>query len=192
MSKLNPEINQIKPKPGAVLISEPFLPDDNFKRSVIMLTEHNEEGSLGFILNRPLGIRVHEAVEDFPEFEAPLFLGGPVEHNTLHFLHQLGDLIEGSVQVLENLYWGGNFEELKMGIINGDIMPDDVRFFLGYSGWGPDQLDMELAERSWIVTNGISKYVFGIETDNLWQEVLKNMGGQYQLMSTFPESPLLN
>jgi putative transcriptional regulator len=192
MKRLNPEQKQVIPQAGTMLISEPFLPDDNFKRTVIMLCEHNDEGSIGFILNKPLGMMINEAVEDFPEFQVPLYLGGPVEHNTLHYLHRLGDQIEGSHELLNGLWWGGNFEHLKAEIDNGNVAPEDVRFFLGYSGWGKGQLEDELNQKSWVVANGKASYIFDTEPDDLWTEVLQNMGGQYQLMSTFPESPLLN
>lgn len=192
MKRLKPERKQVTPKPGAMLISEPFLPDDNFKRTVIMLCEHNEEGSIGFILNKPLGMMINEAVEDFPEFKVPLYLGGPVEHNTLHYLHRLGDKIDGSQPLLDGLWWGGNFETIKAEIESGNVQPGDVRFFLGYSGWGQGQLENELKEKSWVVADGKASYIFDTEPDELWKVVLRDMGGQYQLMSTFPDSPLLN
>lgn len=192
MKRLNPERKQVMPQSGTLLISEPFLPDNNFKRTVIMLCEHNDEGTIGFILNKPLGMTINEAVEDFPGLEVPLYLGGPVEHNTLHYLHRLGDQLEGSQQLLDGLWWGGNFEHLKAQINNSQISPADVRFFLGYSGWGEGQLEHELEEQSWVVASGKASYIFDTEPDDLWKEVLHDMGGQYQLMSTFPDSPLLN
>lgn len=186
------EMTQIKPRSGAVLVSEPFLPDDNFKRSVVLLCEHNEEGTLGFILNRPLGVTVHEAVEDFPEFQASLYLGGPVENNTLHFIHRLGSQIPDCVEIMDGLYWGGNFEALKASIETGTLNANDIRFFLGYSGWSPGQLEEELAEKSWIVSEGKSDHVFETNVDELWRTILKEMGGQYSIMSNFPENPQLN
>ena len=170
------EITKIEPRAGTLLISEPFLPDDNFKRSVVLLCEHNDEGTLGFILNRPLGVTVHEAVEDFPEFQASLYLGGPVENNTLHFIHRLGNEIPDSIEIMDGLYWGGNFEALKARIEEGALNADDIRFFLGYSGWSPGQLDDELKEKSWIVSECKSDHVFEQNTDELWRKVLKEDG----------------
>ena len=180
------------PAPGSVLISEPFMPDNNFKRSVVLLCEHQEDGSVGFILNRPLGIRINEAIESFPEFDAELYLGGPVQTDTLHYIHRIPELIEGSVEVMDGLYWGGNFENIKILIENGQLDADQIRFFLGYSGWGEGQLLEEMKERSWIVSQTDPVTIFSHDIDNLWKHVLKNMGGQYQIMSNFPESPLLN
>ena len=180
------------PEPGSVLLSEPFMPDVNFKRSVVLLCEHQEEGSVGFILNRPLGIKINEAIESFPHFDAELFLGGPVQTDTLHYIHRLPEVIEGSVEVIPGLYWGGNFENIKILIETNQITPDDIRFFLGYSGWGEGQLQDEMKERSWIVSQTDPTTIFDHDIENLWKHVLQNMGGQYQIMSNFPESPLLN
>jgi len=192
MQKLKPQRKQVSPAAGTVLISDPFLPDDNFKRTVIMLCEHNEEGSFGFILNKPLGMTIAEAVEGMEEVSLPLYLGGPVEHETLHYLHRYGELVEGSREILPGLWWGGNFEVIRALLNDGDEHSDRIRFFLGYSGWGAGQLQRELDERSWVVARGRSHYVFDHHSELLWKEVLHEMGGQYQLMAGFPESPLLN
>jgi putative transcriptional regulator len=186
------EANQIEPQQGAILISEPFLPDSNFKRTVIMLCEHNDEGTFGLIINKPMSFKVNEAIEDFPELDMDLYSGGPVENNTLHFLHSFGDSLEGSIEIMDGLYWGGNFEILKILIANGEISSTEVRFFLGYSGWSSGQLDDELKEKSWIVAKSKPEFVFQNNDEGLWREILKSMGGQYQIMSNFPESPLLN
>jgi len=192
MQKLKPQRKQVRPEAGAVLISDPFLPDDNFKRTVIMLCEHNEEGSFGFVLNKPLGITISEAVEDMEGVTLPLYLGGPVEHETLHYLHRFGHIVEGSRELLPGLWWGGNFEVIKALLHDGEDYNDHIRFFLGYSGWGAGQLERELKERSWVVARGHSRYVFDNNSEELWKKILQEMGGQYQLMAGFPESPLLN
>lgn len=192
MPSLNEKM-QIAPKAGALLLSEPFLPDDNFKRTVVLLCEHDvDEGSFGFVVNRPLGVKVHEAVEDFPPFDANLHLGGPVENNTLHYLHRLGDKLPDSIEVVDGLWWGGSYEVLQILIENKEVAPADIRLFVGYSGWSPGQLEEELVEKSWIVTQGTAQHIFQTEVDALWKKVLQQMGGQYQIMSNFPESPLLN
>lgn len=184
---------QIAPQPGALLLSDPFLPDENFKRTVVLLCEHNnEEGSFGFVVNRPMGVKVYEAVEGFPVFDAPLYMGGPVEHNTLHYLHTLGDRLPESIQVVEGLWWGGNYEILQILVESQQITPADIRLFVGYSGWSAGQLADELTEKSWIVTQGSADHIFRQEPDALWKETLRAMGGQYQIMANFPESPLLN
>lgn len=183
---------QIPPQKGAFIISDPFLPDDNFKRTVILLCEHNEEGSFGLVINKPIGLQVHEVIEEFPEIDAELFLGGPVENNTLHFLHTIGSAIEDSLEVEDGLYWGGNYDQVRDMIADEIIVPDQIKFFLGYSGWGAGQLESELDEKSWIVSKARKNHIFFDNTDDIWRNVLKEMGGQYFIMSNFPESPLLN
>lgn len=182
----------ILPTTGSLLVSEPFLSDENFKRTVVMLCEHNEEGSFGFVVNRPSETFVHDAIENFPYFEAPLYIGGPVENNTLHYIHRLGERLPESVPLMDGLWWGGNFEVLVILIQQNQISPDDIRLFAGYSGWGAGQLQEELDEDSWIVTMGKPDYLFETSPDQLWQHVLKDMGGRFQMMANFPESPLLN
>ena len=124
------------PRKGDFLLSEPFMKDPSFKRAVILLCEHNQTGSFGFILNKISDFSVQELILDFPAFDAPVYLGGPVGEDTLHFLHRCGPILENSIKVRENIWWGGNFEQLKEEIRNGNIFPDDIRFFIGYSGWG--------------------------------------------------------
>jgi len=144
------------PKMGKFLISEPFLPDPNFSRSVIFLTEHNDEGSVGFVLNRELDIPITEAIDDFPEFDGPLYVGGPVDNTSLFYLHTLGEKISGSHHIIDNLYWGGEFDDLKALLKSREATPAKVRFFTGYSGWEETQLDKEMRQRSWIVADATS------------------------------------
>ncbi len=177
---------------GSLLISEPFLPDPNFKRKVVLLCEHNTEGTVGFILDNPLEVSIQEAIPDFPEFDAKLFIGGPVQTDTLHFIHDVGDMLEGSTKVLDGVYWGGNFEALKILIDTGQVTPANFRFFLGYSGWGAGQLRHELRDKSWIVTEGSREQIFKEKPDDLWKKVLRNMGKEYAIVSNFPEDPSLN
>src|SRR5215204_6333021 len=103
--------NQLKPEKGRLLISEPFLPDPNFERTVVLLCEHNAEGSFGFVLNKPSAIKVNEVMEDFSNFDTVVFVGGPVQQDTLHFIHRNVN-IENAIDIAENIYWGGDFESL--------------------------------------------------------------------------------
>ena len=176
---------------GKVLISEPFLPDPNFSRTVILLTEHNTEGSIGFILNRASTYQIEELIEDFPEFNAKVYVGGPVGLNQLFFIHTLGDKIEDSQEIVKGLYWGGNFEHLKLLIEAKEITPKDIRFFAGYSGWSVDQLQNEINEKSWIVASTNSDQVM-MQSDEYWQEFMQSLGKKFKIMSSFPEDPSLN
>jgi putative transcriptional regulator len=180
------------PVKGNVLLSEPFLRDPNFARTVVLLTEHNAEGSIGFILNKPISHKVHEVVKDFPEFDAPVYLGGPVQQDALHFIHRIEALAEDGDEIAPGVYWGGNFEKLKRMIRLGIVHPADIRFFVGYSGWGPKQLEEEMEMKSWIINAKGTKFTFDSGGESLWQEILKTMGGKYKAMAHYPVDPSLN
>jgi putative transcriptional regulator len=184
--------NTIKPDKGTLLISEPFFTDPFFKRSVVLLIEHNEEGTLGFILNKPIDINLNEALDGFPDFNAKVYFGGPVRRDNLYYVHTLGEKLPGSYEVSPGLYWGGNFDILKSLINSGSVNEHDIRFFVGYSGWEPNQLDSEMNEQSWLVANSKIDYVMSEHADNLWGSILKDMGKQYAILANFPEDPSLN
>ncbi len=180
-------------KAGQLLLSEPFMPDENFKRTVVLVCEHNQaNGTVGLIINKPINIRLNDIVEDIPPFKGKIFLGGPVGTDSLQFLHSAGDRVEGSVQLADNLYWGGDFEQVKLLMTKDQIKPNEIRFYLGYSGWEVGQLEGELKENSWIITQGTEKQIFQTPHDLLWREVMRNMGGIYSTMAGYPESPTLN
>ena len=166
--------------------------DPNFKRAVVFLCEKQKSGTVGFILNRPMPLKLNEAIEDLGDFDAPLYFGGPVQTDTLHFIHNIGDRLEGSIEIVNGLYWGGNFEELRVMINAGEVSPENFRFFLGYSGWDLSQMKAEMKEKSWIVYPGTAQLVFHDHPETLWKDVLKEMGGDYALMINFPEDPTLN
>lgn len=183
----------VKPSRGDLLLSEPFLADPNFERSVILLCEHNSEGSFGFVLNKQSELGLAEAVEEVTGYDEVLYVGGPVQHDTLHFVHRLRPPLAESEQLQDHLYWGGDFEELLSRINTRQLVADDIRFFMGYSGWGPGQLEDELAENSWIVfQNTTSEQIFDVPPQQLWQEVLRSMGGKYRMYSNYPIDPRLN
>lgn len=184
---------QLQPEKGSLLIAEPFLWDPNFKRTVTLICEHDEEhGTFGFVLNRPLEMKLNDAIQGIKKFNARLYYGGPVQLDTLHFLHRLGEEMEGAVKVCEGVYWGGNFEQLKAIINQGTAIPTDFRFFLGYSGWAAGQLHEEMRQLSWIVHPADARHVFSNNPANLWKEVLREMGGEYAQMVNFPEDPSYN
>lgn len=180
-----------EPSKGKLLISAPFL-NDVFKRSVILLTEYNEEGSVGFIINKLTDFKLHEIIDDFPEFNAPVYIGGPVETNTLNFIHKAGNILEGSREIINGVYWGGNYETLKILIESNSLNPEDFKFLLGYAGWGPEQLSEEIKTDSWFLNNPSPENIFDNEPDDLWNRILKSMGKKYSLISTFPSDPSVN
>lgn len=169
------------------MLAEPYMADPNFKRSVIYLCDHQDEGSLGFILNKPLRIKVDQLIADFPEFESPVYYGGPVQTDTIHYLHRLGDLVEDSVKVGENIYWGGNFEKLKFLIASGVVKAGTIKFFAGYSGWSTGQLSEELHIGSWIPAPMDPNYLFSVHPRKLWSKVLEVKGDLYAVLARIPD-----
>ena len=183
---------QHEPCVGRLLVSEPFLMDSYFKRTVILLGEHGEDGTVGFILNKPTDLTLNDALEDFPPFDAQLYFGGPVQTDTIHFLHTLGKRLEGSKEILPGIWWGGSLETLKLLIETNQVHKDDIRFFAGYSGWEPHQLEDEMKGRTWLVFNAKKDFAFSEKPEELWGEVLRSMGSQYAILANFPEDPSLN
>lgn len=182
----------IIPAQGKVLVSEPFLGDHYFKRSVVLLTEHGEKGTVGFLLNKPLDIDIKELLSDFPGEEASICMGGPVGSDTVHYIHMLGDIVPNSVKVTDNIYWGGDYEVLKNMILTGRIDPLQIRFFVGYSGWDPGQLDREISENSWVVGEFDEKLIMESSEPAAWKIFLEKLGGKFRLWTNFPENPALN
>ncbi len=185
-------INKENPKKGKLLISEPTLADSFFKRAVLLLVEHNTSGSVGFILNKHVDMQLKEAIEEFKDFNFPLHFGGPVKRDNLFYIHTLGNKIAGSTRVSEGLYWGGDFEQLKELILCGRATEKEVKFFLGYSGWEPKQLDRELEEHSWFVSNTSKTMIMKASNKEMWRHVMKAMGEEFALLSNFPDNPSMN
>jgi putative transcriptional regulator len=183
----------VNPEKGDLLISEPLLPDPNFERTVVLLCENNDEGSVGFVLNKPSVLQFEEAVEGISGFSAPLYVGGPVQQDTLHFIYRGEFELEGTVGVTSEIGWGGNFEQLMTMINNGLVDEKNFRFFVGYSGWAPGQLEDELKQKSWIVVNNVNaSHVFDTEPRELWKKLLEQLGGKFRMFSNYPVDPRMN
>jgi len=183
---------KIKPSKGRLLIAEPsILNDKSFNRSVIFLTEHNSDGTIGFILNKPSEFKIVDLIPDI-DCDFVIYNGGPVEQENLYFIHKIPELITDSVHIANNIYWGGNFEKLTALLNNNMIKADDIRFFLGYSGWSQEQLNTELIESSWIVIENKFENLFSVESDEFWKNQLLKFGGEYQIWANAPEDPALN
>ena len=184
---------QPKPHKGCLLISEPFLPDPNFERTVVLICEHNIDGTVGFVLNKPSTKMLPDAVDEAQNFDVPLYVGGPVQQDTLHFIHYGNLQIDDRQEVQPGIFWGGNYEQLLTAINVRKVNKDQVRFFMGYSGWSAGQLEHEIAEGSWIVhPQADINQVFHQTAELLWREVLKDKGGRYKAFSNYPTDPRLN
>ena len=184
--------NYLKPGKGRLLISEPFLPDPNFERTVVLLCEHNEDGSFGFVLNKVSAVSLEDIVDGVSGFDRDVYIGGPVQQDSLHFLHRSKEL-QGGTEIVEGLYWGGDFEQLMSLIEMRRIQPSDFKFFVGYSGWESGQLDQELKTDSWIVTREVTPdLVFDEEEEIMWKSLLNRLGGRFSVYSNYPIDPRLN
>lgn len=184
--------NTLLPQKGRILISEPFLMDNYFKRSIVLITEHNEDGTVGFVLNKPINMKVNEIMSDFPPINSVVSLGGPVQTNTLHYLHTLGDIIPGSIKVMDTIYWGGEYEVIKRLLESGSLTNENIRFFLGYSGWQSNQLEDELNDNAWVVADIHSNEIMTPMSKYFWNKTLHRLGKKFQMWSNFPENPQMN
>lgn len=179
-------------EPGILLIADPFLKDPNFKRTVVFLCEHQDEGSFGFVLNKSYEYTLNELVSGLDDLKIPVFYGGPVQIDTIHFLHQYPDQIPGGFEITDGIFWGGDFETAISLIRSKEIDPQRIRFYIGYSGWGSGQLSDELKEKSWLTVQANRKIIFHKQADEIWKESLRLLGGEYEMMINFPIDPQLN
>jgi putative transcriptional regulator len=182
----------VEPAAGVLLIADPFLKDPNFMRTVVFLTEHHEEGTVGFVINRQYENSLDELIPEVGGKKFPVFYGGPVQMNTIHFLHRYPDDIPGGVEVMKGVFWGGDFDKVVEMINLGLIDADKIRFYIGYSGWASGQLNNEMVEKTWLTVEATRKLVFHPEVQDIWKDSLKLMGGDYEMMINFPIDPQLN
>ncbi len=176
---------------GKLLIAKPYLGDPNFERSVVLICEHSEDGAFGLVLNQNTRHVLSDFFRDI-QADIPVGVGGPVEAHTLHFLHTGKVMVEGSVPLIDGLYWSGNFEQIKTLVNTGVLTASDIRFFIGYSGWGAGQLEAELKEDVWVPADTRADTVFQSDTAQIWRSVLRNLGGDYIMMANSPVDPQLN
>jgi putative transcriptional regulator len=175
---------------GQLLVASPSLLDPNFRRTVVLVTEHNAEGAAGLVLNRPSEAEVVEAVpqlEPLADNGEHVWVGGPVEQNAVLVLGEFLDPDDAAVPLFGSL----GFPALDE--------PDDVvplttrrRIFAGYAGWGSGQLEDELAREDWILEPASNDDAFTEAPDELWADVLRRKGGIYELVARMPEDPSVN
>jgi putative transcriptional regulator len=181
-----------KPSKGSVLIGEPFMTDLNFRKSLVLICEHESEGSVGFVLNKPMNLMCSELVPEILDHDFPLFYGGPIEENSLHFIHRLGNLIEDSIEISNGIYWGGSIEQVNILFEKGLAKETDFKFFIGYSGWGPNQLEIEIEQKAWWTMPSNPEIVFDSESDELWENQVKELGEDFAYLANSPEDYLWN
>lgn len=185
--------NNELPVKGSLLISDPFMADGYFERSVVLLCEHNQEGSFGFVLNNYIEVPFEDIAEQLPPFETKVGIGGPVSKNNLFYIHTLGEQIPGSVNITKDIYAGGDFEVVSKMLNEHTLSPKNIRFFIGYAGWKKDQLENEIKDHAWVVTKvKSSDDIMNITEDSLWEKMMKSLGTKFEQMTKFPQDPKLN
>ena len=185
--------NNNEPKKGSLLLSEPFMSDQYFGRAVILLCSHDEKGSFGFVLNNYIDINLNKLDDSFPKIKTRISVGGPVDTKHLYYIHSLGNKIDGSVEITDGIFLGGDYTKL-ISLLKKDInLIKNVRFFLGYSGWDANQLLDEFKEKSWVAVNNINDNVIMNDAeDNFWQYCMSKQGNRFKVMSNFPIDPNFN
>ncbi|MBM3160361.1 MAG: YqgE/AlgH family protein [Bacteroidetes bacterium] len=182
--------NNEKVKKGSLLISDPFLADRYFGRSVVLICGYGKEGAFGFVLNHYLDVDLHKLDEQFPDIQARISLGGPVDKEHLFFIHTLGNRIDGSTSLYNGIFYGGDFEQLNRLFETEPNTSGKVRFFIGYSGWSEGQLEQEIKESSWLPVNNITtEIIMDTKIDKLWETCLEKQGKRFKIISKFPRNP---
>lgn len=182
----------VAPGQNILLIAEPFLKDPNFARTVVYLCRHSDEGSFGFVLNKPFEYTLDELIQGFEGTQIPVYTGGPVQPDMVHYIHQYPDLIPGSFAISNDIHWGGDFDTVKRLIRSGSIDLRKIKFFIGYSGWESGQLDHEMEEKSWLTVTATRNLVFDVPPEQVWKSSIEHLGGDYKIMAHFPIDPQLN
>jgi putative transcriptional regulator len=188
---INMPVNNVAPAVGKLLIAEPFLSDPNFARAVVLLCEHGDEGSVGFILNHATELTLSDLLPEMINKNIPVYQGGPVQMDTLHMLHRMPERLGGS-EIIPGVYWGGSYDALQEIVLTNDYKPSDLRLFVGYAGWTKDQLTKEVDESSWIITDAKPDILFDTAAKDMWKEAVKTLGKEYSFMENMPVNPLLN
>lgn len=182
--------NNNKPKKGVLLLSDPFEIDVHFTRSVVLICSHDENGTFGFVLNNYVDLSAKELHEELESFNGKVSIGGPVDKTNLYYIHRFGNSITGSEHIIDDLYFGGSFNEILERIKSDSKSEKMVRFFIGYSGWSSGQLDEELQQNTWIVVNNYNiEQIMATLNQNLWKETMVLQGTKYKLLSDFPINP---
>lgn len=186
-------LNKEEPQKGGLLISEPFMLDPNFSRAVVLLCEYDESGTVGLIVNQKSSFQVQDLISGMEGIDFPVFIGGPVGLENLQFIHKCYDRLDSGYAIGNGVYWGGDFDKLKLLIDQKDIQKDEIKFFIGYSGWDPNQLTSELKENTWLTDNDFNPdLLFVDDEDNIWKEAIINLGPKYAHVANFPQNPALN
>ena len=177
---------------GQLLIAHPLLNDGFFNRSVIYLSSHNEEGAVGFCMNFKTQFLLRDVRPHINNGNFPIYEGGPVNKNQLFFIHTLGHDVPDTYAVSNNLFVGGDFNELLHMIEHGSVKTNQVRFFAGYSGWSSGQLEEEIRRGHWMLNEPAENDLLDLETDSLWGNELSSIKESYSIFANFGNDPGMN
>lgn len=177
---------------GDILIAHPLLQDGFFNRSVVYITNHGSVESLGFVLNFKTDFRLRDVKPEIKNGNFPIYEGGPVAKDQLFYIHRLGNDLSDSVQIKDDIYFGGDFYELMHLIEHGKVKSYDVRFFAGYSGWAEGQLEMEIKKKHWLINKNVESGFFGNEAEDLWRLQLSEIKNTYSIFADFGNDPSVN
>jgi putative transcriptional regulator len=180
------------PSTGDFLIAEPFMQDPNFQRTVVLLCQKQEDGYVGFTINKKIDFIVGDLVEELADCTMPLFDGGPVGKEQMFFLHSMPELIAGGIMLQKDLYWGGDFNQVKQLVQSQTIDPNRIKFIVGYSGWEAGQLEDEMQEKSWLIAPATKGLVFQEQSEEIWKSAVKLLGEEFKPIINYPKNPSFN
>lgn len=185
--EISQQLYNFNPNSGQLLISEPFLSDPNFRKSVILLCEHEIIGSVGFIINKLMSMDTDEVIPGLLSHNFPIFYGGPVEKNTLHFIHKKGLLIDDSIEIGCGVFWGGDISKINELLKDGKANSTDFKFFIGYSGWAEGQLQSEIDQKAWWACDIDEEVVFTDDIEEIWPICVKKLGPDFAYLANSPD-----
>lgn len=183
------------PQPGVLLVAEPFLREDHFNHAVITLVEYaRRKSAMGLVLNKPTGYTLGEAIDGInDDVDTPIYCGGPVACDRLFYLHSLGNEIPNSRKLSDDLFIGGDFDSVKAYVNMGLPTEGLIRFFVGYSGWDPGQLEEEIRTHVWAVApRPANSEILREDGDSFWYHIVRTMGTPYRNWLYHPLNPQFN
>lgn len=176
---------------GKILISTPDISGDVFSRSVVLIMEHNTEGAFGLILNKK-NAKMSDRLLHIFGFEVEVYEGGPVENDKIFFINKGAKVTENYAEINEEFYLTEDIENVVTGLIDEQISVDEIKVFSGYSGWGKQQLEGEVQRKMWTVVD-VYNLDYTLPNDqNLWKNIMQNLGGEYLLWANAPDNVSMN
>lgn len=191
----NIKLSTAEPRSGSLLVAEPFLKEECFNHAVILLVDHGDGyASMGLTLNKHTGLTLGQVTDDVkPDCQVPIYAGGPVGDNRMFYLHTLPDIFDNSIEVTPGLYIGGEYNQVLDYVNEGYPTDGLLRFYVGYSGWEPGQLNEEIEKNVWAVAQpGKAQDLLTGCDDQFWHRTVRSMGLRYRGWQFHPMDPHAN